>query len=386
MKILHIIVNLDFGGAQTMLYKLLSTYSRSGLNAEVISLMGSGLAGQKINSLGVKVHSLEMKRGAASLSKILSLARLINKIQPDLIQTWMYHADLLGSFAGLLAAPRVPVIWGIRHANLDPRYNAAATLKVVKLCAYLSRYMPERIISCSQQAKETHRQIGYDKNKIIVIPNGFDLTQFHPDKKAYISVRQRLGIELDAPLIGMLARFESQKDHQNFIQAASIVSQRNNRVEFLLSGNGMDERNTQLMEWIKQAGIGQKIHLTGHREDVPEILAALDIATLSSCGEAFPNVVGEAMACGVPCVVTDVGDSAMIVGETGIVVKPQNASDLANGWTELIDAGNEYRREMGNKARTRIRDTFSIETVAARYSEIYKEVLFGTLAVQWPHE
>jgi len=386
VKILHIITSLYAGGAQIMLYKLLANNDRMRLDSTVISLMDSAEMGEKIESLGVDVHSLGMKRGTVSLKKILYLTQLIRKINPDLIQTWMYHSDLLGSLAALLAAVRVPVIWGIHHSNLDPQYNDPTTLKVAKLCAHISRFMPARIISCSQAAKETHRQIGYYQEKMVVIPNGFDLCEFHPDQEAREVVRENLHINSETILIGMMARFDPQKDHKNFIQAASILLQEHQNVEFVLCGSGMDQQNAALMEWIREVDIEPKVHLLGHRKDVSRILAALDIATLSSCGEAFPLVVGEAMACGIPCVVTDVGDSALLVGDTGIIVPPQNPLALAEGWSMLIDAGAEYRKKTGNDARARISSTFDIADIAVRYGEVYKEALYGPLTDPWPCE
>ena len=386
MKILHIITSLYAGGAQIMLYKLLANHEQVRLGSTVISLMEAGEVGEQIEQLGVDVYSLGMTRGTLSLTKMIYLARMIRKIKPDIIQTWMYHADLLGTLAAFIAAPHAPVVWGIHHSNLDPRYNSPTTLKVAKLCACISHYLPAKIISCSLAAKETHQQIGYDKEKIAVIPNGFDVGSFHPDKEAGESVRRELGIAPETIVIGMMARFDPQKDHKNFIQAASIILRKMTNVEFILCGKGMERQNTTIMDWIKEVGIEAQIHLLGHRRDVSRVLAALDIATLSSCGEAFPLAVGEAMACGVPCVVTDVGDSALLVGNTGIVVPAQNPLALAEGWIALAEAGAEQRKSMGMQARERISSTFAIAKIAIRYGEIYKEALYGPLTVAWPGE
>jgi len=386
MKILHIITSLDPGGAQIMLRKLLHSSDRQYRDVEVISLMGVGLIGEEIQAMGIPVHSIGMERSRPSPIKIFRVARLIRKISPDVIQTWMYHSDLVGSLAAMLADPRLPVIWGIRHSNLDPHYNNPMTVKIAKLCARLSGYLPKRIICCSKEAKETHQQIGYDPQKIVIIPNGFELDLFRPDAEARLAVRQEIGIAPETVVIGMVARFDPQKDHQNFVFAAGILAQEYPDVEFVLCGGKMDEQNTRLMDWIRQAGVEKKVHLLGLRNDVPKIVTAFDIATLSSLGEAFPNVVGEAMACGVPCVVTDVGDSAMIVGDTGIVTPPQNPLALATGWAELIEAGPEYREKLGNEARNRIKTVFDIKAIAVRYGEVYKEALYGPLSVQWPNE
>jgi glycosyltransferase involved in cell wall biosynthesis len=209
-----------------------------------------------------------------------------------------------------------------------------------------------------------------------VIPNGFDLHEFRPDSAARLSLRGELKIAEDAVVIGMAARFHPQKDHHTFIQAAARLHTQMPEVHYLLCGDDVTLQNTQLAEWIEIASIGDFCHLLGPRRDMPRFFAAIDIATTSFAGnEAFPLVIGEAMACGAPCVVTDVGDSALIVGETGRVVAPGNPDELAEAWRELINAGPRVRHHLGIAARRRIQQHFALPVVVERYQTVYAQLV-----------
>ena len=220
-----------------------------------------------------------------------------------------------------------------------------------------------------------HTALGYDPEKMVVIPNGFDLDLFKPDLEGGASIRQELGIPEDTMLIGLAGRFDPQKDHHNFIKAAALLPKEILNVQFLLCGDDITWGNRELAQWIDEAGLHRCFHLLGRRNDISRIMTALDIASSSSYGEGFPNVVGEAMACGTPCVVTDVGDSALIVGDTGIVVPPGDPDALALAWKELNEIGKDKRRELGCDARLRIRENFSLPSVVKQYEDLYKYVV-----------
>jgi glycosyltransferase involved in cell wall biosynthesis len=285
----------------------------------------------------------------------------------------MYHANLVGGLAARLAGIR-PLAWGIRQSVLDPRYHKRTTIWTARLCARLSRHLPDRIVCCSEAVRRAHAAFGYETGRMVVLPNGFDLDAYRPDPAVRLSVRQELGLPEGTLLIGLVARFNPQKDHHNFMQAAALLHARLPDVHFLLCGDGVSMQNAELAQWVEEADIGPNIHLLGCRQDVPRLSAALDIASSSSYGEGFPNVVGEAMACGVPCVVTDVGDSALIVGDTGRVVPPRNPQALAEAWHDLLIAGPNYRRLLGTAARRRIQECFSLPTITRRYEQLYEEM------------
>jgi len=358
-----------------MLYKLLSRMDRAAFDTRVVSLVDIGPIGEKIQAMGLPVQALGMRRGSADPLAVLRLARWIRQDPPDIIQTWMYHADLVGGLAAKLAG-RIPVAWGIRNSNLDPSSSSRMTIWTAKTCARLSRRLPARIVCCSEASRQVHAQLGYAADKMVVIPNGFDLALFKPDSAARWSVRQELNIPAESPLIGLVARFDPQKDHHNFVQAALIFHAVVPETHFLLCGDGITWDNPKLAGWIEAAGLFNCFHLLGRRDDIPHLVPALDIAsTASHYGEGFPQVIGEAMACGVPCVVTDVGDSAIIVGETGIVVPAKDPQALADGWSHLLlELSREERLQLGLAARQRVIDTYSLETIVRQYEDLYMSV------------
>jgi len=370
---LHIITGLNTGGAEMMLYKLLSGMDCENFEAEVVSLMDIGPIGKKIQELGVVVRALGMRQGVPSLPGLLRLVYWLRQNSPHCVQTWMYHADLIGGMSAKLAGG-IPVIWGIRHSILEPQYTKRTTLWTAKACARLSRRLPARIVCCSEASRRAHKEMGYAEDRMVVIPNGFDLAAFKPDPEARPAVRRELSIPAEAPLIGLVGRFNPLKDHNNFILAAAHLNACQPDVHFLLCGDGITWENPELVEWIKAAGIQTRCHLLGRREDIPRLTASLDIASSSSSSEGFPNIVGEAMACGVPCVVTDVGDSALLVGETGRVVPPGTPRALAEAWREIIEMDPEGRNRLGLLARRRIEEHFRLPLIVARYEGLYEKV------------
>jgi glycosyltransferase involved in cell wall biosynthesis len=373
IKITHVITTLTMGGAEMMLYRLLSRMDRAAFEAEVIALTGMGPVGEMIQKLNVPVSTLGMRRGVPNPLGVLRLARRLLQRSPDVIQTWMYHANLIGGLAAKIVG-EIPVVWGIHHSNLDPQANKRSTIWTAKVCARLSHTLPAHIIYCSESARRAHTEIGYDAaEKAEVIFNGFDLDLFKPDPAARASVRCELSIPEPALLIGLVGRFDPQKDHHNFIQAAAELHAQQPDAHFLLCGDGVSWQNETLAGWIDAAGISARCHLLSRRNDVPRLLAALDVAASSSYGEGFPNVIGEAMACGIPCVVTDVGDSALMVGDAGKVVPRRNPSALARAWHELITMNEEERQRLGEAARRRIEKLFSLDKIVGRYEAVYKK-------------
>lgn len=357
-----------------MLLKLLQQLDRGRFAPTVISLVGLGVIGPRIQALGIPVHALGMARGGVpNPMTVLRLARLLRQLQPDVVHTWMYHADLLGGLAARLTGCK-RVIWCIRHSNLSKDVNKRSTLWVVKACALLSRQVPAQIISCSQRAKEVHAEAGYAADKLHVIPNGFDLGRFVPDAVARASVRAELGLALDTPLVGLIARFDSQKNHFGFIEAAAQVHAQLPDVHFVLAGTDVDGGNAALNAAIAAQGLQARMHLLGRRDDVPRLMAALDVLASSSHGEAFPNVLGEAMACGVPCVVTDAGDSAEIVGSTGRVVAVADMAALAQQLLEVLRLPATQRAALGKQARARVQAQYEIGHVTGLYQAFYERV------------
>lgn len=357
-----------------MLYKLLSVQDRVLFKSEVVSLTDIGPIGKRIRQQGILVRCLGMRRGLPNPSAVLKLAMWLRHSKPDVIQTWMYHADLVGGIAAKLAGD-IPVIWGIRHSNLEAGSNKRSTIWTARVCARASRWLPTKIICCSNASRQVHTAIGYAPEMMVVIPNGFDLDTFRPDPGARISVRRELGVQNETPLIGLIGRFDPQKDHHNFVMAAARLQSHQPAPHFLLCGDGVDTQNDVLNRWILQAELTERFHLLGRRGDISRLVAGLDIAaSSSSCGEGFPNVIGEAMSCGVPCVVTDVGDSAMIVGDTGYVVPPRNSEAFADALNKLLSLSPQARMDLGQQARRRVKKNYSLSDIVQHYEALYRDV------------
>jgi glycosyltransferase involved in cell wall biosynthesis len=373
-RVVHIISGLGVGGAERSLLELLRVMDRRAFESTVVSLSDAGPVAESIRELGIGVSALGMSRSRPSPFGLAGLARAVRRLRPDVVQTWMYHADLLGGLAARIP-PATPAAWGIRHSDFAPETTSVRTLRVVRLCAALSRALPARIVCCSHVARRIHEEMGYDAAKMLVIPNGFDLGVFRPDPAARDSVRAELGVPRESVLIGAVGRYHPQKDHANLIAAAGILVGGGADVHFVMCGDGIDDGNRELAELLARGGIARRAHLLGRRDDVERIFASLDIATSSSSyGEASPRVVGEAMASGVPCAVTDVGDSAIIVGDTGRVVEPRNASALAAAWDALLALGPDGRRRLGETARARVREHYDIRETGACFGALYEEL------------
>ena len=373
MKLTHIITSLDMGGAEIMLYRLLEHIDRDRFENKVISLIPAGEVGDKIQALGIPVRSLGMRSRRPTVSALFRLWNLLRREPPALLQTWMYHADLLGGLAGLLT--HIPVVWGIHNVSLDPMAIKRSTIRVVNLNSSFSSWLPRRIVSCSEAAYKIHVNIGYNPKKFVIIPNGINLSEFHPDPEARASLRRELGLFPDTFVIGLVARFDPLKDHLTFVEAARLCCLRHPQIHFLMCGKDISRENKALSGWIESAGIRENCHLLGSRDDIPHVMAGMDINTLSSIGEAFPNVLGEAMACGVPCVATDVGDSSLIIGDTGMVVPPKDPQALADAWERLLRLSAEERLTLGERARQRIQQLFNIVQITHRYEDLYEQIV-----------
>jgi len=369
-RITHIITGLDSGGAEYALYTLLSHQKMKQFSYSVISLSDIGPVGEKIRKLGIPVTGLMINSKAPNPLSLQRLITRLRQISPDLIQTWMYHADLLGGLTTKIVN-KAKVVWGIHHTTLNPKLDKYRTIVVAKICALISPCIPDKIVCCSQASREVHTSFGYSVNKMVVIENGIDDVRFKPNISAYSQMRKALGIPEKSPLIGLIGRFHPLKGHRNFIEAAARLHALNPSVHFLLCGENITMRNRELVDWIDTAGIMGNCHLIGQREDMPSIYNTIDIGGTSSIGEAFPLVIGEAMACCVPCVVTDVGDSANIVGDTGLVVQPDDSEALANSWSKLLSISSTERRQLGERARQRIIDNFGADVIAVQFAGMW---------------
>lgn len=371
MKLLHVITGLGDGGAEAVLYRLITHDSQT--THAVVSLTQEGKYGPLLRQLGVEVVALGMPRGRLTLKGLRLLWQTVRRMRPDVIQTWMYHADLLGGVIGRLVG--VPVVWGLRNTTLEPGRSSRGTIWVARVCAWLSRWAPVRIVACAQAAVEVHAALGYDRSRFVVIPNGYHLERFRPDAEARARLRREWAVPDDVPLLGMVARFDPYKDHSNLLAALQQLRQQGQTFRVVLVGTGVDGSNAELVQLIREAGLEEAVRLLGPRPDIAAVMNALDVHVLSSSAEAFPNVLAEAMACGTPCVTTNVGDAAQIVGDAGWVAHPRDTNALAKAIGQALKAWHEpvTWQERQRQCRTRIEQRFSLDTMVRRYHQVWQE-------------
>jgi glycosyltransferase involved in cell wall biosynthesis len=370
IRVAHIITDLEPAGAEHMLLRLVEGAPRTHIEHAVISLTTRGPFGDRIAQAGIPVFALGMRPGRPDPRALWRLVRLLRRLRPAIVQTWLYHADFAGLLAGKLAG--VPVVWNIRCAELDPRDHPASLMTLLRALTLASRY-PAAVICNSHAGQRAHERLGYAPRRWAVIPNGFDVDTFRPFPEAPIALRRELDLPADAKLIGLLARFHPMKDHATFLRAAKIVIDAKPDVHFVAAGRGVDAA-LSLNALLDELVLRSRVSLLPERRDTFEFLAGLDTAISSSYSEGFPNVIGEAMACGTPCVVTDVGDSAEIVRDTGVIVPPRNPAALAAGIVRVLELDDAAREALGRAARARIIAEFSIERIAAQYEALYSEL------------
>lgn len=355
-----------------MLLRLLREMNRQAFQSSVITLSGEGVVADHIRRIGVPVTSLDIRYDRV-ISGTRQLVKKLRQQQPDIIQTWMYHADLLGSVASVYL-PGVPLIWNIRCGRLERSIDKLSTIWISRACAALSRFRPAAIVCCSQASFESHASAGYTRKKMRVIPNGFDTDTFRPRHHAQRALRQELGTCPDAILVGLVARFNPAKDHATFCRAAGIVATLDPRVHFVLCGEGVTAANATLAAQRQAPGLASRFHLLGRRDDVPQVMAGLDLLVSSSIVEGFPNVIAEAMSCGVACIATDVGDSRAIVGDAGFIVPIRDASALAASILKAIQLPDSERAALSVAARRRIREQFALSNTVQKYEHLYQEL------------
>ncbi len=373
-EVLHIITGLNIGGSELVLNRLISAHlSYCSYSNVVVSLTTVGAVGEILRKKGVLVYCLDITSFLDVPRAFCELKSLIEDRNPEIVQTWMYHSDLLGGLAARMAGV-TNIIWGVRSTDLNSS-GTGSTYFVRKICALLSSFIPKFIVCAAEASREAHIAAGYAPSRMVVIPNGFQMDQLvaRPDLRA--ELRSQCGFNQDTTVIGMLGRFHEDKDQGNFVCACGLLAKRYPDLRFLMVGRGLVENNAQLMQMINATGYHDRFVLLGERLDVPVCLSAMDIFCSSSRTEGFPNAVGEAMAMGLPCVVTDVGDTAILVGEIGVVVPKEDSNALAVGLGKLVSMPVPMRLQMGEALKTRIELQFSIKIVRQQFDALYSKML-----------
>ncbi len=373
-NIFFLIRSLNIGGTERQLIELVKGLDSNHFDITVGLFYNEGALIEEIKSMPwIHVVSLNKSGRWDIIRFVLRFIKLLKSLQPDILYSFLPDANIAGLIAGRLSGVK-RVVWGVRASNMDvSRYDWLARTSL-RLSAFLSKF-PDAIIVNSHAGKEFHRGIGYSTNRMMVIPNGICTDRFKPDYSAGLKVRDEWGIDEETITIGLIGRFDPMKDHATFLRAVKIFNQEGCSVRFVCIGDGKGPCKSEIHSLCRTLGLNGSLIWAGEMEDMPSVYNAIDIVTSSSISEGFPNVIGEAMACGVHCVVTDVGDSAIIVGETGVIVNPEDPQALADGWASMLKRLNDKSYLIKKMARARIVSHYNSEIFIQKASKMFLSLL-----------
>lgn len=369
-KIVHVIIGLNVGGAELMLKRLvLHSQKKGNFHHEVISLTDLGLIGKDLKEAGIRVYTLNMSSLLSIFSIYFSLRKLLKEIKPDIVQTWMYHADFLGGLAAK-SLDIQKIIWGIRTTDVT---QGASRLTVVlrKICAKLSYSVPTDIVCAAHVSKDVHIKIGYDASKMHVIPNGFELNKLVATEEDRNNIRQEFNIPKDAIVIGSVGRFNIVKNQKFFVEVARELVETYPNLIFMLVGRDNTADNNELMGWLRESNLINNFRLLGQRDDIPFCLKAMDIFCLHSKTEGFPNVLGEAIIMEKYCVSLDVGDASLLISAEETLDKNSSFEDYANKIILSIHNNEFLDRTKINLKRTLVVKKYSIDRCVENFEKIY---------------
>ena len=374
MRVLHIISGLGNGGAEAILFNLCQSNKQN--NHTVISLLDEGKYGPLLRDIGVEVYALNFSYKKFNFLAFLRLIKLIKQIMPDVVQTWMIHANAIGGAAAKLAGVK-RIFWGIHQTSMANSKTNIISLLFTKINALLSNIIPTKIIYCAEKSREDQEAIGFKKIKGLVIQNGYNVENFSPKKPSDQTLNNELSIPPNVIIVGYVGRYHPMKDLGNLIKSFTLLDQNFKDVHAVLVGSNIDNNNKELSDLLDEYKLNKYVHLVGERKDIPAFMNSIDLFALcSSYGEAFPNVLNEAMACGKPCVTTDVGDAALIVGDTGWVVPPNDTNALANAINQALEekkSNHTSWTQRENNCRHRIINNFSLEIMTKKYLEVWTD-------------
>ena len=374
MQVLHIITGLKKGGAETLLCNLCE-YDKE-FNHTIISLSDTPDLEASFIKLNIPVFSLNFPDGKIKISGVLKLYRLIKKINPDVVQTWMIHADMIGGIVARLAGVN-NIFWSVHYTNLVKGKSKRLTILLSKINAFLSYFIPKKIIYCAEKSREVQESLGFKKTKGVVVQNGYDVECFNQNTSLGSKFRNELNIHPEAFVIGHVGSYHPLKDQANLVQALTLLDQRGFKFYAVFAGANLDNNNNGLVSLIKHKGLSNHVHLLGKRNDIPSIMNGIDLFILSSESEAFPNVLNEAMACGTPCVSTDVGDASIILGDTGWIVPSKDSESLYSSVIKAAQEKESSHRSWSQRSascRQRIVQKFSLENMVKKYKEVWMNV------------
>lgn len=373
MRVVHCITGLSGDGAQRMLLRLTERLERRGIENVVVSLSGREPLADAFEERGIPVHSLTMSSSFRGMFAPLRLRSLLTDLSPDILQGWMYHANLMMTIVRPLLRRRIPVLWNIRRGTDDLQERKFSTRFVIRANARLSSHA-ERIVYCTRASREQHEAIGFAPGKGIVIGNGFDIERCKSAPQTRRGVRERYGVLESDILIGNIGRDDIAKGRPYLIEAFVEVLKFVPNARLMLVGRGMSETNPEVRRLLVSSGVASRVILVGEYSPIVDLYSAMDIMCSSSLAEGFPNVIGEAMCCEVPCVATDVGNTRDLLDGIGILVPPRAATHLAHALVSMCEEGRGGWRARGVRARSRISEEYSLDSVTDHYASLYGEV------------
>lgn len=377
--VIHLVNDVGYGGAQVLLKRLSIGLKKNDFQQSVVSVLPLEKIGKlapEFEKAGIPVVSLDINGPISGIAGLFKFAAMIREKKPDLIQTWMFHSALIGEIAAFLSFRKTRTLWSIHHTVLGKESSKFTTRVIHRILAWISPVLPEKIIYCSKAGLDLHHESGFDTDRSELIFNGTDTQAYQPNPAAKVKLRNELGIPADAPLIGMAGRYHPQKDFANLLRAFALVQKVIPDAHLLACGPEVTRETTALRDLADACPSPEQVHLIGPRRDMVNIYPALTLGTLSSCeGEAFPLVLGETMSCEVPCVATDVGDSALIIGDTGRIVAPRDSHALAAEIILLLKLSPDAFSRLGKRARERVQKKFALDTYVNAHASLYRKLL-----------
>ncbi|GMW06409.1 MAG: hypothetical protein AMXMBFR8_12060 [Nevskiales bacterium] len=375
-RILFITSGLRIGGAENILLRLVVALESRGYRCGVISLTGEGEIAGDFRRSQIGVSCVNLRKPWRIAWDVPHLLRTVRSFRPDLLQGWMYHGNIAAIAAGTAVSRRAPVVWGVRQCVYDLASENSSTRRVIRLSAKVSGRTAASVYPSRTSAMQ-HQKLGFRSRLSAIIPNGIDRHRLRPNPEIRTAVRGRLGLLPDHLVIGHVARFDPIKNHAGLVDAAAMLIVSIPMVRLVLVGPGVDNHNPVLLGWLEQHRIMDKVLLLGSRNDVPELMAAFDVFCLPSISEAFPNALAEAAACGLPCVATDVGEAAAIVGDDGLLVPVRDHDGLVSALRKALTWTASQRSSVGMRLRHRVTERFSAEAMTDAFDGLYQSVLAG---------
>jgi glycosyltransferase involved in cell wall biosynthesis len=376
IRIVFLISSLNRGGAEKQLTLLVRGLDHSRFHCTVVTVYAGGDLAQELSGIE-NVELVSIKKGSRrdSIAALLRLARLINQLEPDIIHGYLDSSNVLALLCGKLSGARV--VWGVRSSSLESTKLDVTSRMYRRFGSILSPYA-DLIIANSTAGRDYLENIGYPSRRVITIPNGFETDRFFPDGNARSRARTQWHVGEDTNVIGLVARLDPVKDHPTFLRAAALLAQEMPDVKFVCIGGGAAEYERSLKQLSEELSIEDRVIWAGETADMLAAYNGLDVASLVSTSEGFSNAIGEAMACGIPCVVTDVGDSAEIVGTTGFVVPARDPAALSKAWKSLLTLPSDEQSFLGQRARQRILDHYSVLNLVDRTSKALESLVSGS--------